>query len=189
MIKAVIFDCFGVLTEDGWLAFLNKYSNSENIEEMRYANHQADRGQISYEEFLKTVCELSGAPEGEAHAMITTTHHPNEPLFEIIRKLKNTGYKLGIISNVGSELNNYLPDAYVQLFDTVTLSYQAGALKPEAAIYEAHLDRLSLIAAETVFFDDRASNVEGAKAVGMHSFMYENLKDITSNLHALDVTV
>jgi len=119
MIKAVIFDCFGVFTEDGWLAFMGKYSNDDNYEELRYANQAADKGLISYNELLDTVCRVTHVDRDEVHTIITTTHHPNAPLFEYAKKLKVAGYTLGMISNVGSALTDFLPHEYVELFDAV----------------------------------------------------------------------
>lgn len=175
MIKAVIFDCFGVLTQDGWLSFCNKYMTDDNKEELRYINHQADRGDISYEEFLNRVCELTGAPRAEAHSEITTTHTPNEPVFELVKNLKKNGYKLGVISNVGDELNNFLPQDHVDLFDEITLSYHVHSIKPDPEIYEYHLKQLELEPNEAIFIDDREPNARGAEAVGMTGIFYHDI--------------
>lgn len=187
MIKAVIFDCFGVLTEDGWLAFCNKYRTRENEEELRYINHQADRGQVSYEQFLDTVCQLTGVPREEAHKTITTTHHPNEPLFTYIKKLKKAGYRLSVISNVGDSLYNFLPKEYVDLFEEVTLSYHVKAIKPEPEIYEYHLNRIGFKADECVFIDDREPNAIGAEAVGMRGIHFKSTESLKEKLKVLGI--
>lgn len=187
MIKTVIFDCFGVLTEDGWLAFCSKYRTPENEEELRYINHQADKGLVDYEVFLDRVCKLTGVPRSEAHQTITTVHHPNIALFEYIEKLKGSGYRLGVISNVGDKLSNFLPQKYVDLFTDITLSYQVGAIKPTPEIYEVHLRKSGISADEAVFIDDRESNVEGAKRVGMHSCVYKSIEELAKYLEDLGV--
>ena len=87
--------------------------------------------------------------------MITTTHHPNEPIFDLIKELKKAGYKLGIISNVGAPLTNFLPKELVNLFDEVTLSYETKAIKPEPEIYTYHLDKSGTQPEQAVFIDDR----------------------------------
>ena len=187
VIKAVIFDCFGVLTQDGWLSFCQKYMTDDNREELRYINHQADRGVIDYDTFLDTVCRLTGAPREEAHAEITTMHSPNEPLFELIRRLKEEGYVLGAISNVGSNLNNFLPQNYVDLFDEITLSYHVHAIKPEPEIYEHHLNNIGFQADECVFVDDRKPNVVGAEAVGMHGLYFTDAESLKADLAKLGI--
>ena len=187
VIKAIIFDCFGVLTEDGWLAFCHTYMNDSNQEALRYINHQADKGLVSYEQFLDTVCELTGAPRSEAHQVITTMHHPNKPLFQYIQKLKQADYTLGIISNVGDELTSFLPQTYVNLFDEITLSYHVHAIKPDPVIYNYHLEKLGLPAKDCVFIDDREPNVAGARQVGMQALLYKNVKELEGNLQQLCV--
>lgn len=187
MIKAIIFDCFGVLTEDGWKVFCDQYMNEANSEELRYVNHQADISAVSYEEFLETVCKITGADKAAAHSLITTTHHPNTPLFELAKGLKRRNYKLGIISNVGDTLDNFLPKELLTLFDAVTLSYQLHTTKPQPRIYRAHLQALGVLAEEAVFFDDRESNCEGARAIGMQSFLYVDTEQFKLDLQSLSI--
>lgn len=185
MVKEIIFDCFGVLTEDGWLAFARQFETEENSEELRYLNHQIDRGLLPYEQFLGRVVELTEASKEEAHRMITTSHHPNEQLFAYIKELKAAGYELGIISNVGSEINEFLAEEYISLFDRVTLSYQVAAIKPEPLIYQAHLEKSGHRPEEVIFIDDRMVNCEGARIVGMKSIHYQNVTQIRHELDLL----
>lgn len=187
MIKSVIFDCFGVLTEDGWLAFVGKYRTPENADELGYLNHQLDKGLIEYTEFLEEVCKVTGVEKNEVHKMVTTSHHPNEILFEYIQQLKNAGYVLGVISNVGAPLNDYLPQKLVDLFDHITLSYEVGVIKPDPRIYEYCIERIGFAPAECVFIDDREPNVQGAINVGMKGLLYQNTVDLIRELAQLGV--
>lgn len=185
MIKEIVFDCFGVLTEDGWLAFARQFETEENSEELRYLNHQIDRGLLPYEQFLERVVELTEASRAQAHRMITTSHHPNEQLFAYIKELKAVGYELGIISNVGGELREFLAEGYLSVFDRMTLSYQVAAIKPEPLIYQAHLEKSGYEPNEAVFIDDRAVNCEGARMVGMEAIHYQNVTQIRRELDSL----
>ena len=55
-------------------------------------------------------------------------------------------------------------------FDTVLLSFEVGAAKPDPAIYKEALARLGdPDAARTVFVDDQARYCDGAAAVGMRT--------------------
>ena len=186
MIKEVIFDCFGVLTQDGWLAFLQKYSNDQIKSELHDLNHQADRGMMTYQQLLSAICILTGSPESEAHQTITTSLHPNEEVFDIVRALKGK-YKLGVISNVGSKLETYLPKQYVDLFDVITLSSEVALLKPEPQIYLEHLRKSGSQPEQAVFIDDRRPNVDGALAVGMEAIWYQNPEQLRTDLSKLDV--
>jgi putative hydrolase of the HAD superfamily len=189
MIKSIIFDCFGVLTEDGWLAFMAQYATDENAEALRYANHQMDKGLISYDELLETVCSTTSAPRDVAHKLITTTHHPNEPLFALIHQLKERGYILGVISNVGAPLSEYLPKEYLTIFDAAALSYQVGAIKPDPRIYQAYLEKVNLVPTECIFIDDREPNVVGAQDVGMGGIVYTTVNNLVTQLANFGVSV
>lgn len=185
MINEIIFDCFGVLTEDGWQAFVRQFETKENKDELAYLNHQIDHGTIAYNKFLKRLTELTKASEAEAHQIITTNHHPNKPLFSYINTLKERGYSLGIISNVGSPLSDYVPAEYLTPFDIITLSYQIGATKPEPMIYEYHLRQSGSAPDEVIFIDDRAVNCEGAALLGIHTIVYQNNEKIKQSLELL----
>src|SRR5690348_2888052 len=62
MIKAIVFDCFGVLTSDGWLPFKKKYFGHDSAltEEATSLNKQVDAGLISYDDFVPAVAKLAG---------------------------------------------------------------------------------------------------------------------------------
>ncbi len=51
-------------------------------------------------------------------------------------------------------------------FDGVATSFEAKALKPDAAIFRYAQDKLGIRPEETVFLDDSAANVEAARALG-----------------------
>jgi putative hydrolase of the HAD superfamily len=55
----------------------------------------------------------------------------------------------------------------------VTLSFEVGAVKPEPEIYLRCLSALGVSPEEALFVDDRAVNIEGARALGMHAVLFE----------------
>ncbi len=58
-------------------------------------------------------------------------------------------------------------DAY---FEAAYYSHELGLRKPNPAIYRLVCDRHGLIAEKTLFIDDNASNVEGAREAGLLGF-------------------
>jgi FMN phosphatase YigB (HAD superfamily) len=44
------------------------------------------------------------------------------------------------------------------------------------------LQKLNVRADEALFLDDRLENVEGARAVGMHSFLFRGVRDLQEDL-------
>ena len=58
-------------------------------------------------------------------------------------------------------------------FDHTTFSFETGGVKPAPEIYHRSLAGIGMQAGETLFLDDRAENVSGAREVGMHAELFE----------------
>lgn len=184
MIKAIIFDCFGVLAQDGWLKFAEDHFKSP-VERAAAADllKQHDTGLITAAQFGRQASEMSGVPSDELEKVITTHHSKNEKLLAHIAALKSAGYKVSILSNVGEDwLSNFLTKEERALFDDLLLSYKVGLIKPDPLIYMMAADRLGLFTKECVFVDDRQICVEGALAVDMPAILYKNYDDFIAKL-------
>lgn len=186
MAKAIIFDCFGVLATEAWLPFKAKYFGHDPalLERATNLGWQADRGVITYRDFIESIAELSGLTfAGTVDAIARNT--PNEQLFRYISELKND-YKLGILSNVAG---NYLVEIFtpeqLALFDIITLSYETGFIKPEREAFTLAAEQLGVTVAECVFVDDQERNVKGAKAAGMRAIRYDDVKSFRQQLPGL----
>src|SRR5436305_1028124 len=108
MIKAVIFDCFGVLTQDGWKAFVEELPTDSAKETARSLNHQYDAGLISLEKFLGGVKQATGRDFDIIKSARSSEDAKNTKLIEYIRQLKEE-YKIGILSNVATNwIRDYL---------------------------------------------------------------------------------
>lgn len=175
MIRAIIFDCFGVLATDGWLAFSRVHF--KNDVERAYARdllRQHDTGLISAEDFGKKVAEMTGETAKDIEQVVTMHNTKNQQLLDFILQLKPRGFKIGLLSNVGEDwLGHFLSDDERGMFDDILLSYKVGLTKPDPLIYMMSADRLGVLAPECVFVDDRQVCVDGATAVGMHGIHYE----------------
>ncbi len=187
MIKAVTFDCFGVITEDGWLTFLNHYGTEENYEKLGKLNRQMDLGLLIHHDFIDAVSEVADVSFETALEVISLKHQLNQPLIELIKTLKQN-YKIGMISNIGSNrLNEFLPESVITLFDAITLSCDVGFLKPQPEIYQKYLAKLGVAADEVVFVDDREENCAGARTVGMRAICYRNFEQLETELTLLNI--
>ena len=59
------------------------------------------------------------------------------------------------------------------MFDGEFISWEMKMLKPSAEFYREVIRRLGLAPEDTLFIDDSASNVEGARAVGIDARLLE----------------
>lgn len=182
VIKAVIFDCFGVLTADSWHEFrMNLPADQQGP--ASDANHQYGAGMISRDEFLGAIAELTGQSKDTISNLIDNERSKNLPLLHYIAKLKPK-YKIGLLSNVASNWirDEFLTSAEQALFDVFVFSFEEGITKPDPRIYERAIERLGLMPEECVFIDDIELFAEAAKQIGMKALVYENLKKLKDDL-------
>lgn len=94
------------------------------------------------------------------------------------RTLRAGGWRTAILSNMPQpllDLMNTDPSfAWLREFEVRVFSCEERLVKPEPGIYRTVLDRLAETADSCVFLDDSERNVEGARAVGIRSFLYKN---------------
>jgi putative hydrolase of the HAD superfamily len=176
MIKAITFDCFGVLASDGWLPLRDKYfgGNPELIEKVTKLNREIDGGLSTYDDFIKRVSELAGLNESSVREQIEN-NIPDERLFQLIRDKIKPKYKLGMLSNAA---DNWLDEIFlpeqIKLFDAIALSYEMKVIKPDPKAYEIIAKRLNVEPSECLFVDDQERYCYGASKVGMQTIMYTN---------------
>lgn len=186
MIRAIIFDCFGVLTTDTWRAFLDTLPESANIDEARSLNHALDAGIISHEEFVDGVELATGFRPPEIEKMMGGEVAKNIALLDYIRQLK-PHYAIGLISNISS---NWIRDSFLNeqeqlLFDQMILSYEVGMTKPDPRIFMLACERLRVGPHEAVMVDDIEQYIAAAEAEGLHGVVYKDFVQLKDDLTAL----
>ncbi|KAA8532987.1 hypothetical protein F0562_032896 [Nyssa sinensis] len=94
--------------------------------------------------------------------------------YETMLTLKDAGVKLAVVSNFDTRLRKLLKDLdVVDLFDAVIISSEVGYEKPNAKIFEAALDQMSVEAGKTVHVgDDQKADKAGANAVGIDCWLW-----------------
>ncbi len=71
----------------------------------------------------------------------------------------------------------------------VTVSGDIGLIKPDIAIYEAHTESFGLNPATTIFIDDSAPNIEGAKKAGWDAVLFTGAEQLRADLAERGVRV
>lgn len=186
MIKAVIFDCFGVLVTESWTSFKAEHfgHDQELFGEASSLSNQADAGLITHEDAVKGTARLAGLSPKEVSEAIHT-NSPNEPLFEYISELKQD-YKIGMLSNAAADwLAQLFTPEQLALFDEVALSYESGFVKPKAKAYEIIADQLGVEIGDCIMVDDREEHCAGARDAGMQAVLYTNFSQTKDELNKL----
>lgn len=116
---------------------------------------------------------------------------PIESSVEVLKQLKESGYKVFYLSNFHLAAFEYVTKKhdFFGLFDGGVVSYREKLLKPEKEIYDKILSEYNLEPNETVFIDDMEVNVKAAINNGMKGIILKNPMDLKSELEKLDVNV
>ncbi len=95
-------------------------------------------------------------------------------------------YRLMILSNTNPIHFNMIQANYPLLrhFHHCVLSYEVGAVKPSAKIFEEAIALAGCGAAECFFTDDLAVNVEAARKQGMDAVQFESAEQLEVELRA-----
>lgn len=172
-IKALIFDCFGVLVQPGRTLLYQSYPQFGI--EIGDLEHQWHNGMLSRQEFNEQMAKLIGATPEEVKSRYYDISVRDEAAVDWVRQLKKAGeYKIGFLSNVGpSRMNEFFPKSELsELFDEVVLSYDVGMVKPEVAIFDLMAERLGLETSECIMIDDLAVNIDSAANAGMQTVLF-----------------
>ena len=159
MIKNIIFDLGNVILKDYPNIVLDQVKidkeQYESIKNNFFTNWKAlDLGLSTLKEHLeKCKFNFKIAPEVEELMLCYYKYRPfNDKVLELIKLLKEKQYKLYILSNNNKEAEKYLTETY--------------NLKPE----------------ECFFIDDKQTNIEIGKKLGMNGFVLDYKNDGTDAL-------
>ncbi|MBI4098068.1 MAG: HAD family phosphatase [Candidatus Levybacteria bacterium] len=184
-IKAIIFDCFGVIYPIASVELYNldKVENGNKL--LDELNRQIDLGEISSETFHKRIEERVGVPAEKLKEKKNKYMIPSRELVELIKQLKRK-YKIGLLSNTGDgELDVLDRDGIKSLFDVITASYIVKILKPDQRIYLKCAEEIGVNPRECLFIDDNQDNIEGARKTGMETIQYKNLSQLKNDLKVI----
>lgn len=192
--KNIVFDFGGVLVDWNPHHLYDKYFGSREKAEwflnnicLYSWNLQMDGGKP----FAEGVAELQAEhPEwSEAIAIYHTRwiemmNGEIEGMASVIRRLKMAGYGVYGLTNWSAETFPMVRDTYpvFQEFDGIVVSGEEHLLKPDAAIYKCLLERYALQAEESLFVDDNADNVAGARNVGMKAIQFTSAEELEREL-------
>jgi putative hydrolase of the HAD superfamily len=202
-IRAVISDFGGVLTNPLWEAFA---AWNENVgadpgvlgmalqraaeERGEHPLYALEKGRLTEDEFTGIVqAQLPGDIQLEGFRDVYFSHlHPNEPMIELMRELRDRGLRMAMLTNNVREWEPLwrakLP--VDEIFEVVVDSAFVGMRKPEREIYELTLERLGDVRAEEcVFVDDVDVNCAMAVELGMTAVQYVSPDQAVAEIRAV----
>lgn len=194
MIKAALFDYGGVISPGGrGTEITDRIAENLDVSSERafelldigwtlYAN-----GKISEGDFWTMLEEAYGQKIPTTKRDIWNEWQamaPRPEMLEFVRKLRQQGLTVGILSNViPFTMNQIREHGVYDAFDFAVLSAEVGVSKPDEAIYKAALAKLpQLQPPEVVYVDDQELFLEPAKKLGMNVVHGQSSEQIIADI-------
>ncbi|HEX7368490.1 MAG TPA: HAD-IA family hydrolase [Candidatus Saccharimonadales bacterium] len=187
MIRAVIFDCFGVLAGEDWLPFKQRhFGHDQRLNDVASdLRSQVDAGLKPPSEFIAEIARMADVPEVEVRKSVEG-NAPNKALFDYIEQYLKPHYKIGMLSNAGGDrLHELFTPDQVDLFDAVALSYETGVVKPNPQAYRIIAERLGVLTGACVLVDDQERYCAAARAAGMQAVVFETFAQMRPDLEKI----
>lgn len=186
-IKAVLFDLGGVVINIHFDRCFQSWANSAQLpfEHVKakfkfddaYASHEVSA--ISGAQYHAHICDLIGAPLSVSAFLQGWNAIYGEPFREtlaLIRDLKSK-YRIYAFTNSNPLHREVWQEKFrdeLTAFDRVFCSSQLKHRKPDAAAFARIVSETKLGKNELLFIDDLKENVEGARAFGIQSVLFDD---------------
>lgn len=186
MIKAIIFDCFGVVVSEtlptAYAAMGGDFEKDREF--IQSVIDAANKGTIPRS--TGPIAEKLGISEETWLSAVSSGREINQQLLNFILKLRKD-YRTAMLSNISSIGFSKLfePGFLDEYFDVSVASGVIGFAKPEARAYEYVAEQLGVRLDECVFTDDRQEYIDGAAAVGMCTILFKHFEDFSDQLEKL----
>lgn len=200
MIKNIIFDIGGVLVEFSPEKILRKMGlpETEVLEIAKTTSlgphwKELDRGVMSKEEvFELMLSETKEEYKADARRFlydeVLSTVKSFDYSEEWLRELKSRGYNIYLLTNYPDWMFDYHwtnTFTFTKSVDGKVVSAVVKQIKPDEEIYTTLLKKYNLIPEESVFIDDKAENIQTAKALKINGIQFTNINDVKNKLNSL----
>jgi putative hydrolase of the HAD superfamily len=194
--KALIFDAGDILyhrieKERYFKEFLTgldidlQPDRKQELEDLRL---QAFQGEILQEEYQIALLRRYGIdqPEYLIRGLEALKKDEDQVQFfkgvrETLITLKERGFLLGILTDTANSVHTKLgwfeKGGIGHLWDSFTSSMVVGTRKPDPKMYQAALNQLGVLATEALFIGHKASELEGARTLGLMTIAFNRDED------------
>lgn len=160
--------------------FLDKFNNSEEAIKV----HKGEISTKEFFEYLKRYMDDNITLEEFKNIYVNNNKFFNDTI-EIIKKLKNLGYKVYLLSNLKEiDYEKFIKHFDISIFNELFLSFKLGMLKPNDDIYQYVINKLNTKPENIYFFDDNRENVDGAIKNGINAYQVtgETVKKVVEEI-------
>ncbi len=171
--KAIIFDCFGVIVSDPFETTYTTLGGDTAIDRDFIARGIVDLNSGKITNPWEIFANHLKVNEDLLRTTLRSNTVKNDDLLAYIKQLRKS-YKLGLLTNVHKNgLADYFAPGFLnQYFDVIVASGDVGYAKPEPQAYQLAAEKLGVRMDECIFVDDRQENIDGAQALGMATILH-----------------
>ncbi len=188
MIKAIIFDCFGVLIADAFKDMVGtiETTDPDRANVLRKTMLDSNKGLLSRDDAHRALAATLDVSVKEYRKRIAHREQKDERLLAFVVELRKK-YKTALLSNISviGLHRRFSDDELSQYFEVVVASGAVGFVKPEPQIYLIAADQLGVKPEECVFIDDIDRYCDGARATGMAAIRYKDFDDFKRKLEEI----
>jgi|SRR5579859_306776 len=183
--EVIVFDLGKVLVDFDYGIAARKIAargDLSAVEVQRLLDHSPllfrfETGRLTREQFFTEVRAATGFRDGieEFSRLFGDIFEPIPSMVEIHSMLRKKGFPTFIFSNTNELAVGHIRRSFpfFSAFDGYILSYEHGAMKPEAKLYEIVERVTSRRGSKILYLDDRAENVEAGAARGWQVILQE----------------
>jgi len=196
MIKAVIFDWFGVCTEkwlDTLLSEIREKVDRETFKEC-FLKHVYPymRAEVSGMEFLANVLGELGISTKGYEYLLTLTGKVDDDVMDTILGIKGNGYKTALVTDTFVDVFPVIErqvGGMSKYFDVVVTSIEHKCAKSErnGKLFRIALEELHEKPGSCVLIDDREINIGIAEKMGMSTITFSNAEQLKRELSKMGV--
>ncbi len=136
-----------------------------------------ETGLISKKQFYQEVCKSTGfcGNIGDFSGFFADIFTPIEPMINLQASLRRAGIPTYIFSNTNELAIDHIRHrfSFFTNFDGYILSYEHGAMKPDAKLYEEVERQCGQNGCNILYLDDRPENIETAVGRGWQTILQE----------------
>lgn len=184
MIKAILFDLGGVLTQNR-----DDYKGpKENLKVSPETWHKVSLGLIDDEEAFQEIAKNHHVDPETIKKWLFSKRKPHQEVFNVIIQLKPE-IKKGIISNSLRSIFHNFMDQYnlKDKFDVMVISGEEHVKKPDPEIFRRAYQKLGVEPVECLFIDNDQEHIEAAEKLGIQGFLFTDSNKLRDELLKLNV--
>ncbi|HLC46601.1 MAG TPA: HAD-IA family hydrolase [Candidatus Nanoarchaeia archaeon] len=202
MIEAIIFDFGDVIyrvDNNKIIKNLSKFTDTpeKELKAAIYQEHAISReyenGLITFDQFFQEIVRkgsLKITPD-EFIKAYCDKFTVMKPTLELIKRLKEEEYSLGLISNADELDFEYAIKTceIFPLFDAVSLSFEVKEMKPNEKMFRDSLRKLGKRPEECVYIDNIKEFADASSRLGIHGIHYTGYSQLIGTLRDLEVRI